>query len=125
MGFTRCIFTALLGLSLGWLCGCNGQGVDAPVILHQPQSLEAPKGQSATFAVEAKGNGSLAFQWHKDGEPLPQAQGPELTLQELKASDEGIYSVRITNNRHGESASLESEKAKLKVLEKISPEDVP
>lgn len=124
MRSTRFVATAFLSLCLTWLCGCDGQSVEAPTILNQPQSIEAPKGQSATFKVDAKGNGSLAFQWFKNGEALPDAQTPVLTLKPLKESDAGVYSVRVTNNRHGESASLESEKAELKVLE-TPPNDIP
>lgn len=67
-----------------------------PAITAQPSGSYAYGGQSWTFAVTATGS-ELAYQWLKNGNPLPGANGAQLTLNNLGVNDSGDYSVVVTN----------------------------
>ena len=64
-------YSAVLGNSLGTITSSNAALVVIdPVIIRQPTTFMCNAGDSATFTVEAKGEGPLAYQWLKDGYPL-------------------------------------------------------
>jgi hypothetical protein len=68
-----------------------------PVITSQPQSANVLIGANLTLTVSAIGNGTLAYQWLKDGQPIPGAQNIFLTVFVRSQSDFGRYSVRVSN----------------------------
>ena len=41
--------------------------------------------------------GPLAYQWHKDGVPIPGANGPNFTLDPVQSADTGQYAVTVSN----------------------------
>lgn len=90
-----------------------------PFIAGQPVARTNLPGTTATFSVSADGQAPLQFQWRKDGAPL--SDGPEifgaqtatLTLGSVAETDQGAYSVFITNA----AGSLESQPAALTVVE--------
>ncbi len=61
-----------------------------PVITAQPQSLTVIEGRNAVFSVSATGAGPLAYQWRKDGTPIPGATSATLTLHNVSVGDDGI-----------------------------------
>jgi hypothetical protein len=67
-----------------------------PVITAQPVGANLLGGVPYTFGVTATGS-VLAYQWLKDGNALPGANGNTLTLPDLCINDSGNYSVTITN----------------------------
>lgn len=69
----------------------------APVFSLQPQGLTVLEGQPATLVAAATGSAPLAWQWSKDGAPLPGATGPSLVLPATRLSDAGVYTARVTN----------------------------
>lgn len=69
----------------------------APYILQDPVSLTRTIGSSATFSVNAGGSPSLAYQWYRNGVPIPGANGTTLTVNPVAASDMGLYTVSVTN----------------------------
>ena len=69
---------------------------EAPVITRQPVSANAILGGQVNLSVEATGP-NLSYQWLKNGQPIFGATSPTLTLSSLRASDEGIYSVAVSN----------------------------
>ncbi|MEY3229914.1 MAG: hypothetical protein RL689_1, partial [Planctomycetota bacterium] len=79
--------------------------VDTPVqITSQPNSVGVyPWGYSATFSVGVAGRGDLMYQWLRNGTPLVNngavggANGPLLTLNNVRSADQGVYACRITN----------------------------
>ena len=67
-----------------------------PVITAQPTGANLLGGVPYTFGVTATGS-ALAYQWLKDGNALPGANGNTLTLPDLCINDSGNYTVTITN----------------------------
>jgi len=91
----------------------------APQVLLQPQDQIVPWLNNATFRVAAAGAPPLSYRWQKDGLALPDggnisgATTPLLTLSSALRSDEGDYSVVVTNAQ----GSVTSQVATLTVLD--------
>ena len=71
----------------------------SPFILRQPQSQLAPLTSRATFTVSAIGTQPFSYQWQHEGTNINGAVGATFTLFNLKLTDSGIYTVRVTNSR--------------------------
>lgn len=69
----------------------------APVITNQPYSKTVALGQEATFSVTAKGTGTLAYQWTKDGAAIPGATSSSYVIAKTTAASAGDYNVKVTN----------------------------
>jgi pectate lyase/pectin methylesterase-like acyl-CoA thioesterase len=69
-----------------------------PFIRSQPLSQTASAGQDVTFAVGASAVPAPAYQWFKDGAPIPGATGPALLLPAVQASAAGNYTVTVSNS---------------------------
>ncbi len=69
----------------------------APVIASDPESQMACPGASVTFEVAAWGTPPLSYQWRKEGEVLPGATAPQLTIVGAGPDDVGSYDVVVTN----------------------------
>jgi hypothetical protein len=76
----------------------TGSGTNPPVIYAQPTDRLALPGRSATFNVGVAGTLPMHFQWRKDGLDLPNATNAILTITNVQAAEQGLYSVRITND---------------------------
>ena len=70
---------------------------NGPTITTQPSSLSVQSGASATFSVAAT-NGTLSYQWYKDGQIVSGANSATLTIPSVSASDAGNYTVKVTNS---------------------------
>ncbi len=91
-------YSVLVGNSAGAASGTLRLDVQLPpVITTQPQSQVAPQGGSAVFSVAVRGSVPLSYQWRKDRSPINGATGAVLRLTNVQSSDEGTYSVVITN----------------------------
>jgi hypothetical protein len=51
-----------------------------------------------TFQVSFTGALPIQFQWRRDGQPLPDATNPTLTLTNVQLADESTYSVIASNS---------------------------
>jgi hypothetical protein len=69
----------------------------APSITAQPQSQTVAAGSSVTFSVVASGNPAPTYQWSLNGTPLSGATKANLTLNNVKAANDGTYTVAVTN----------------------------
>jgi hypothetical protein len=65
-------------------------------ITNQPQSLAVTAGDTAQFSVGASGD-FPHYQWLKDGDLIPGANGPVLVLNQVQPSDAGVYRAVVTN----------------------------
>ena len=79
----------------------------APTLLNQSVGARVARGQDASLAVAASGNG-LAYQWYAGvrgdlSQPVAGANGPQLTLTAPSAS--GSYWARVSNS-HGHVDSV-------------------
>ncbi len=69
-----------------------------PEINTQPDSQTIPVGTSVTFSVGATGDGTLTYQWRKDGDPIDDATAADFTIPSPTTTDSGIYSVDVQNS---------------------------
>jgi hypothetical protein len=70
----------------------------APLILSQPESVEAKKGQEASFNVEVAAIPEASYQWFKNGKVIIGATNAVLRIENVSASNTGNYSVIIKNS---------------------------
>jgi len=75
-----------------------------PAITVQPASQIGQSGQTLTLSVTAAGTPLLSYQWWKEGVALAWGTGASLTLSNLQASDDGGYSV-VVSNQYGSVTS--------------------
>ncbi len=71
-----------------------GPGVE---ITRQPESQTLAAGGLPSFRVTATGEGSLTYQWFKDGAVIEGATASTLSLGAASAADSGDYTVAISN----------------------------
>jgi hypothetical protein len=84
------------------------------VITLQPQSQSLRVGSNVTFRVVATGSGPFTYQWRFNSIALPGATSDMLIVTNLHLSDEGAYTVAVSNS-YGQFLSSE---AKLTILVK-------
>ena len=75
-----------------------------PSITRHPADAKVTVGYGATFSVETHGTAPLSYQWLKNDVEVTGATSTTLDLADVKPSDIGAYSVRITN-LYGEATS--------------------
>lgn len=79
-------------------CGRGDNSARLPTILVQPQSASIQEGGRATFSVAAAGEGTLAYQWQRDGTYVPGTTGPTYTTDGETFSASGVrVRVRVNN----------------------------
>lgn len=64
----------------------------------EPADRTVLAGQATTFTAEILGTPPLAYEWRRNGVPIPGATGPSFTLDPALKSDEGRYSLNVTNS---------------------------
>jgi hypothetical protein len=77
--------------------------IGTPSILIGPQSQTLLLGGTASFAVNAAGTGTLAYQWSRNGLSLANS-GSSLTISNASAVNAGTYVV-VVSNASGTAAS--------------------
>src|SRR5207249_1167104 len=66
-------------------------------IFNQPQSQRVTNGADVTFSVTATGSPPLTYRWLKDDVAISGATNSTLTLSNVTSSDDGVYSVVVSN----------------------------
>jgi len=84
-----------------------------PSITSQPQNVRTNEGNMATFTVAASGTGPLSYQWRFNAVNIPGATSAALILNNIRAADNGDYSVVVSNP----AGSVASAAARLTVTE--------
>jgi len=69
----------------------------APVITVQPANELAATGTDAIFGVTVTGASPLVYQWFFNNNPLPAATNASLTIPAVQTTNQGNYSVLVTN----------------------------
>lgn len=70
---------------------------NAPVILDEPDDTVAKQRAKVVFRVSAAGDPTLTYQWRKGSTLIPGATKSKLVIERVRESDEGQYSVVVTN----------------------------
>jgi hypothetical protein len=70
---------------------------EPPSFVAQPQRQTVLLGQAATFNVVAAGTLPLSYQWRHNGAGIPGATLSTFGVPSVQRSDEGSYSVLVTN----------------------------
>jgi hypothetical protein len=83
----------------------------APIILTQPTAQAVSAGSAATFTVLADGTGPLAYQWWRQGSPIPGATGTSYTTGPAAAADHGARFTVVVSNPVGSVTSATVELA--------------
>lgn len=84
--------------------GGNGNGT-APSISTQPQSQTVNAGATATFSVVAAGNGTLTYQWEKNGTAVAGATSASYTTPPTTAGDNGASFTVVVSDSAGQVTS--------------------
>jgi len=77
--------------------GAASAGVVAPTIVTQPVSVLINAGNTATFAVGVSGSSPIAYQWTRDGQPIPGATAAFYSIAQATIGDAATYRVRVSN----------------------------
>lgn len=79
-------------------------GIQTPVPTFAPTITQHPSGatdlwvgDTYTLRAGASGTRPLTYEWYKGDALVPGANGPTLTLTDLKASDSGEYRLQVSN----------------------------
>ena len=83
----------------------------SPVISIQPQPQKAALGSDVALEVSAQGEGTLRYQWTKNGTMISGATEARLILTRVQLSDAGVYAVLLSD----EVRTIQSDPAKLEV----------
>lgn len=75
----------------------SDRAIRTPVILQSPGSISALQGSPVTLETLAYGQGGLDYQWRMNEVDIPGATGPMLSFGSIQPSDQGQYSVRVTD----------------------------
>lgn len=84
----------------------------APVVLHQPDSVNLFREAEVDFRVIAEGTPPLSYQWLHDGQVISGAHEPTFFIPSLQPEHVGNYSVVISN----EFGSVVSQNAALDII---------
>jgi hypothetical protein len=63
----------------------------------QPTPVSTTAGGAATFTVAATGDASIMYQWRRNQALIAGATSPSFTIDDVQASDAGIYDVVVSN----------------------------
>ncbi|MEW6160242.1 MAG: immunoglobulin domain-containing protein, partial [Verrucomicrobiota bacterium] len=92
----------------------------APRIVLQPVSATVVAGANVSFNVTATGEGTLNFQWRRNGVNLEGKTSATLTLEAVTTADAGDYTVVVSNNAGAEVSA----EATLTVVATLNPGDL-
>ena len=81
----------------------SGESSALPLIIKQPESKTVEEGSSIILTVQAESTdgGILTYQWKKDGVDISGAVSTSYTINSTALTDEGSYSVNVTNTMLG------------------------
>tara|TARA_R110001592_G_scaffold38315_2_gene126489 strand:- start:30962 stop:31963 length:1002 start_codon:yes stop_codon:yes gene_type:complete len=72
--------------------------VDPVVIVLQPKGITVNESDSASFSVQATGDGEITYQWLKNGEIISGADSASYSLSAVSTNDAAGYSVIVSNS---------------------------
>ncbi len=75
----------------------TGGKTPAPTISSQPIARSASPGDAVRFSITARNAAGAVYQWLKDGQAIPGANSPVLSISSASAADAGNYTVSVTS----------------------------
>jgi hypothetical protein len=101
---------AWLSIPLAMLAvaGCHNTAVNTngvPVIDTQPMAATITIGQTTTFSLTASGNGTLTYQWFKNGLAIAGANAPSYTTMPAISTDNNAFFFCYVSNSIGSTES--------------------
>ena len=100
-------FTIYNGVTARQVVRLTGNTV-APTIVLDPASVVADPGEDVTFTADARSTEVLSYQWFKGGDLIPGATNPSLQLTNVDESNEGDYTVTVTNQLGADTSAVAS-----------------
>ena len=89
--------------------------VGTPAISAQPAGATLVQGTNGSLSLTATANGTLSYQWQKDGVAIGGATAASLSLTGVAAGDAGSYDCVVTNTLNGVSTMATSAAAVIAV----------
>jgi regulation of enolase protein 1 (concanavalin A-like superfamily) len=102
----RCVVTNTDGIVTSTVATLTVE--TTPIIVEQPQDVNAISGSWASFSVKAKGTPPLTYQWQRDGVDIPGATDPAYQMSDLQLSDDGARLQVNVSNSYGTVTSDEA-----------------
>ena len=89
----------------------------APVITKDLDAdMALVEGDTLELSIQASAEaGTLSYQWHKDGAPIPEQSSDTLTIQDITLADAGNYSCVVTTEIQGKTTSAASRACRVSV----------
>ena len=78
--------------------GAGGKCPFAPSIIAQPASQNVFAGTTASFSAVSSGSQPVTYQWQYNGSPIPGATNLSLTLSNVFVTNDGNYSLLVSNS---------------------------
>jgi len=88
------VFMAAAKFAVAQESSVNSDQTEFPKIIRQPEDQMVAMGSNATFTVVAT-NGSLAYQWFRNGNTIDGQTNDSLVIQKAGINDVGFYSCGV------------------------------
>jgi hypothetical protein len=98
VAFGKGTFVAVGAGDTGPIIYQSGNLSGAPTIVTEPLDRAAVVNNPASFSVAATGSDPLAYQWHKDGNPILGGTNSSFTITNVAVTNSGGYYVVVTNS---------------------------
>lgn len=92
-----------------------------PLLVTNPVSQLAHRGQTVVFAVSVSGTEPLHYQWRKDGVDLQGGTSAQLVLTNVQATDAGGYDVVATNTSGSVTSAVATLGVNLTLADSAAP----
>ncbi len=79
---------------------------EAAAVTAQPADIQTCAGTPTAFTVTVTGTAPIAYQWRKDGSPIPGANSATFNLATVAAADAGAYDCEVSNTCGGATSAI-------------------
>jgi hypothetical protein len=92
-----------------------------PVVMQHPEDIVTLEGEDVAFSARGQGTPVLAYQWKRNGTPIPGATGSTFSIAKVtRAENQTLYSAVISNGL----GSVETRQATLQVGARLTPPSI-
>lgn len=90
--------------------------VSIPTISSQPSNSILNPSSQLSLSVSASGNGTLTYQWYRNGSPISGATASTYTVSSVTTGDAGTYYCIVSNTISGVTTTTQSSSATVTIL---------